>query len=196
MVCRPLPLSPGVIDMSLKLLNFGMFQVGWLATVLLGASPYHWLAPAVALLAVAFHLYLCPQPARELRLVLYALGIGLAWENALTLSGVTVYPQGQWLGSFAPLWIVSMWASLATTLNVSLRWLHDKPAFAVLLGGAGGPLAFLAGQRLGAVTFPNPTLTITVLAIGWAVLFFALVMLARRHDGFRYLNTDTRRISA
>ncbi|MEZ5448930.1 MAG: DUF2878 family protein [Thiolinea sp.] len=105
--------------MPVRLLNFLVFQLGWLATVLLGASHYHWLALVVVLLVVAFHLHQSPQPGQEARLILYALGIGLFWENELTLSGVAVYPHGQ-LGSFAPLWIVSMWAALATTLRTCL----------------------------------------------------------------------------
>lgn len=182
--------------MSLKLLNFVVFQVGWLITVLLGASQYHWLAPVVALLTVAFHLHHSPQPTRELRLVLYALAIGLVWENGLSLSGVTVYAHGQGAGSFAPVWIVSMWASLATTLNLSLRWLHKQLLLALLLGAVGGPLAFLAGQRLGAVTFPDQGLAMTLLALGWAAWFVLLVWLARRHDSFSYLDRDAGRVSA
>ena len=182
--------------MAIKLLNFLVFQVGWLFTVLLGASHYHWLAPLVSLLTVALHLYQSPQAGQELRLVLLALAIGLLWENLMTLTGVVVYTHGQWFGSFAPLWIVAMWASLATTLNLSLRWLHGRPTLALLLGALGGPLAFLAGERLGAVSFPDPMTAMLVLAMGWALLFDLLFRLARHYDGFRYLDAEAGRVSA
>ncbi|MEZ5448929.1 MAG: DUF2878 family protein [Thiolinea sp.] len=66
---------------------------------------------------------------------------------------------------------------------------------ALLLGAVGGPLAFMAGQRLGAVMFPDEVVAMTVLAGGWALWFVWLMILARRHDGFPYLDEDTRRIS-
>jgi hypothetical protein len=52
------------------------------------------------------------------------------------------------------------------------------------LGGSGGPLAFLAGERLGAVMFPDMYLAMAVLALGWACLFPLMTKLAERHDGY------------
>ena len=50
-------------------------------------------------------------------------------------------------------------------------------------------MAFLAGEKLGAVTFNTSVMTLTVLAIGWAVLFPLLMKLAERHDGFAIVTT-------
>jgi hypothetical protein len=131
------------------------------------------------------HLRSSPDREAERRLIGYALLIGLAWENLLSLSGLIVYPSGQPFGILAPVWIVAMWPLLAITLNVSLRWLKGLPAAAVLFGALGGPLAFFAGERLGAAVFPDPYLAMAALAAGWAILFPLLMRLAARHDGFR-----------
>ena len=168
-----------------KLANFALFQLGWFASVLLGAGPYHWLGPLVVAAILFVHLRGSPDREAEQRLVGYALVIGLVWENLLTLGGLVVYPSGQPFDRLAPLWILAMWPLLAITLNVSLRWLKGLPLAAAVFGAVGGPLAFLAGERLDAVVFPDTGLAMAALAAGWAVLFPALTWLAGRHDGFR-----------
>jgi hypothetical protein len=59
-----------------------------------------------------------------------------------------------------------MWIAFATTLNVSMRWLRGRPELALLFGAVGGPLAFYAGERLGAVTVHRPAGG-TGGAVGW-----------------------------
>ncbi len=171
--------------MKAKLVNFVLFQLGWFACVLLGGSPWHFWALVVVALAVAVHLNSAPGMNPELRLIGLSLLLGLAWENLLTLSGVLSYPFGQIVGQQAPLWIVAMWPLLATTLNVSLRWMHGKLWLTMAFGAVGGPLAFFAGERMEAVTIANPMLAYLILAAGWAVLFPALVKLAQTYDGFK-----------
>lgn len=170
--------------MKHKLINFILFQAGWLAVVLLGTTGFHWLGVFVVAGVVAWHLFSSPTAQAESQLILYALGIGVVWENLLTLTGVVVYPNGQLFGGLAPVWIMAMWAMLATTLNLSLRWLHGRFLLASLFGAVGGPLAFIAGERLGAVIFPDPVVAMLVLAAGWALMFTLLVLLAMRNDGF------------
>lgn len=168
-----------------KFLNFALFQLGWFASVLLGASRLYWLGPVVVFAILFVHLRSSLDREAERRLIGYALLLGLVWENLLSLGGLILYPNGQIFGVLAPVWILAMWPLLAITLNVSLRWLKGLPAVAALLGAIGGPLAFLAGERLGAAVFPDPYLAMAVLAIGWAMLFPLLVSLSGRHDGFR-----------
>ena len=179
--------------MKQKLVNFLLFQAGWLAVVLLGSGQYHWLGPVVVAAVVAWHLATSPSRQAEAQLILIALGIGLVWENLLTLAGVVVYPHGQLVGDLAPVWIVAMWAMLATTLNLSLRWLHGRFTLAFVFGAIGGPLAFLAGERLGAVIFPDTMLAMLVLGAGWGLLFALLVVMAMRNDGFVQMFPQARR---
>jgi hypothetical protein len=50
-----------------------------------------------------------------------------------------------------------MWAQFATTFRFSLRTMITRPIPAALFGAAGGPIAFLAGERLGAVARHHQT---------------------------------------
>jgi len=79
--------------------------------------------------------------------------------------------------------MVALWASFATTLNVSLRALHGR-LIASLLGAVGAPLAYYSGQKLGAVQMVNAGAALAVVAAGWALLTPLLLLAARRLDGY------------
>ena len=84
----------------------------------------------------------------------------------------------------APYWMVALWALFATTLNVSLRWLRARPWLGALLGALGGPAAYYAGARLGALELATAGAGLGAIAIGWAVLTPLLLGTARRLDGY------------
>jgi Protein of unknown function (DUF2878) len=56
-------------------------------------------------------------------------------------------------------WLLVMWGQFATTFRFSLRGVMRRPLFAGLFGATGGPIAFLAGERLGAVILLPPLRT-------------------------------------
>ena len=94
------------------------------------------------------------------------------------------YSVGVLLPGLAPYWIVAMWALFATTLNSSLGWLKGRPLLAALMGGFGGPLAYLAGHRLGGVEMADPVLALAAQGIGWAALMPLMTMIGARLNGF------------
>lgn len=64
----------------------------------------------------------------------------------------------------------------------ALHWLAHRPALAVAVGAVGGPLAYLAGARLGAVTLrPTEAGALVAIALEWAVALPLLLFLAGRH---------------
>jgi hypothetical protein len=73
-----------------------------------------------------------------------------------------------------------MWALFATTINLSMGWLKGHWVLSVLMGAVFGPLAFIGGERLGAVVFLDSTLSMITLAIGWGLLMPLLLSLADR----------------
>jgi hypothetical protein len=165
------------------LLNIAISQAGWFGVILAASHGKPVLAGAVAIAGVVAHLALSHRRRTELLVVLAAMAIGGVWDSVLAANGVIRYPNGQWSAFLAPYWIVGLWALFATTLNVSMRWLHGRWLAAVLFGGIGGPLSFWAGARLGAAHFPNPVLALSVLALGWAVLMPLLVRITMALDG-------------
>ncbi len=166
------------------LLNLILFQVAWFAAVLSGAQGVPVLGVAVAGAVAAYHLWRARRPWAEAGLLLAAGVIGALWDGLLAGLGWLVYPSGVFAPWLAPSWMIAMWVSFATTLNVALRWLHGRYGLALVFGALGGPLAYFAGERLGGVVFPEPLLALGAVGFGWALIAPALVWLAVRLDGF------------
>jgi len=163
--------------------NFIAFQVGWFACILGASSGMPWIGVLVGLIVIALHLFSVDKPAKELSLIVYALVIGIVLDSLLVMSGWLNYPNGIVLSGMAPYWILMLWALFASTLNISMRWMHGKYWVAAIFGAVGGPLSYLAGARLGAVTFTEMQPALLALALGWALAMPCLIRLARQFDG-------------
>ena len=164
--------------------NFLVFQIGWFACVLGGANGLPWVGTGIALVIVAWHLTRAARPNQELLLVLSAAAIGALFDTLLVWLGWFTYSSGTLIAGTAPHWMVALWMLFATTLNLSLSWLKRRLFVAVLFGAIGGPLAYLGGEKLGALNFESPTAGLIALAIGWALITPLLAMIAQRFDGF------------
>jgi hypothetical protein len=137
----------------------------------------------VGLLVVILNCTRALRPRRELMLVLITAAIGLIWDTCMVQTQIIRFASAGSLVGFAPLWIIMVWAQFATTLNISLRWLHGRWVLASALGMSAAPLSYLAGQRMGALVFPHQTTSLLVIALGWGLITPLLVRLAQRFDG-------------
>ncbi len=164
-------------------LNIAAFQVGWFACVLGAAHGMSWLGSAVALTAVAIHLYLVPQPRYEVLLILFAAVFGFAADTMLIQGNWLTFSAGILVPGAAPHWMVALWMVFATTLNVSLNWLKKRWLLAVGFGAIGGPLAYYAGAKLGAVTLLTPVTALVAVGIAWALAMPLLLWVADRFNG-------------
>lgn len=168
--------------MNAMLINLSLFKAGWLAAVFSAAASLPGVGTAVIAIAAIVHIALSGRRQDEIRLLALAATIGFAWESSLVASGLVAYDSGTVLPGFAPYWIVAMWVLFATTLNIGMRWLRKSMPIAVLFGAIGGPLSFLAGEKAGAVTFSNTTVSLIVIGLGWALFLPMLVRYAARND--------------
>lgn len=170
--------------MSLKLINFVLFQLGWIACVWGGAHALPWLGVAFTVPILYWHLRQARLPAQEMRLLLLALIIGGLGDQTMLALHLVSYPTSAWPAGLLPLWMLCLWLLFASTLNVSLRWLRASMPLAAVFGLIGGPLAYLAASRIGAVTLAPGYLSWLVLALAWACLTPLLLWLAARFDGY------------
>ena len=165
--------------------NLLLFQLGWFACVLGGAYDQVLIGCMITLAVIAYHLYRAADTVQELRLLMLALIIGLVFESVVTAQGLARYSHGQFFDFIAPLWMILMWPLFATTLNLSMRWLKGlTPLLIALIGALFAPLAYYAGNRLGAVEYDDLILSMGIIAIAWAVLFPALVRISLKLDGY------------
>jgi len=159
------------------LANFVLFQIGWFGCVL-NAAARPLTGAAIALLVVAVALWRSRDRGGELVLLALAAVIGTLCDGLFVLSSRLHY-AGALLPPLPPLWDIALWPLFATTLNGALGWLKERLRLAALLGAVGGPLAYLAAARLGAVQLGAPSSTLLLLAGAWGVLTPLLLVLAR-----------------
>ncbi|MEO8075914.1 MAG: DUF2878 domain-containing protein [Acidobacteriota bacterium] len=162
-----------------QLINYALYQIGWLACVLGGASHRPWTGFLVAIILIGVHLALSVDRSLEVRLVVVATAVGAGLEMMQIAAGTYRFTSGTVTDALPPPWLLAMWAQFGTTFRFSLRNVVTRPVLAALFGAAGGPIAFLAGERLGAVTLLPPLADgLLRLSVGWAialVLFSAVV---------------------
>lgn len=164
-----------------QLLNYALYQVGWFACVLGASWRYPWVGFAIAAALIGVHLALTSERWIELRLVMLATGVGAAIELAQIAAGTYRFTSGTLAAALPPPWLLVLWAQLATAFRFSLRAVIVRPWTAVLLGGVGGPVAFMAGERLGAVDLLPPVhVAVLRLSILWALAFGVFSVVVRR----------------
>lgn len=166
-----------------QILNVAAYQTGWFACVLGAANGWGTAGAAIAIALALAHVAAAERPDREWPVVLAAGGIGLVADSLHAGLGILDF-RGHQAGTLAPLWVVALWLQFGTVLHFCLRWLSRRYLLASILGLVGGPLAFLAGERLGAATFGEPKLvSLALLGVSWAILLPLLVALGDRLDG-------------
>jgi len=170
--------------MKLSLMNYVTFNIGWLACVMWAANGRPFVGLVVASLLIVLHLALATRPRTEARLLLYCAVIGTVFDSLLLATGWVSYPNGEWLPGLAPFWIIAIWVLFASTLNLSMAWLKGRTYLAVILGAIGGPLSYIAGEKLNAISLDQPVPALAMLAIGWAFMMPVLSSMAQRMNGF------------
>ena len=157
------------------LANFLAFQIGWFANILGAANGSPWLGPLYVVVWLSLHLMLLEKRERspDLQLILWAAFVGYAADSLLVLLGLMTFPPQAQLGAPSPVWMVCLWMGFAATLRHSMGWVRGRKKWASVLGLIGGPLAYFAGSKLGAVILPTSLSLIGVAAV-WGLVLPAL----------------------
>lgn len=151
------------------LVNIAIYQGIWFLCVLKGNA-----GALYALPLLAVHFYFSVSRISDLKIMGVFLFAGIVIDGGLQLAGFFSFTVS---GVPLPFWLIVIWLALSTLTNHSLSWMKRRPLLCVLFGALGGPLAYLAGERLGSAAFALPLYwSITILAVVWGV-FWPLVML-------------------
>ena len=142
--------------MPANTLNYALYQAGWFACILGAAWQQEVAGVVIAILLMAVHLWLSQERDVEVRLMATALLVGTIVESFQSAAGTYVSTTVLDLGGNQPIWLLTLWAQFAITFRYCLRGVLRRPWAALLLGACGGPLAFLAADRLGALTLQPP----------------------------------------
>lgn len=166
-----------------RTVNYLLYQSGWFAAVLGAGAGYAWAGSAAAALLLAVHLGLATRRADEAWLACAVAAMGVAVDTLQVSVGTLRFSAGLLDPALPPVWLVLLWAQFATTLHFSLSWLLRDWKRAALFGAVGGPIAFAAGARLGAVHLADPVWhTLLLLSASWAIALPVARLLAARQQ--------------
>ena len=163
------------------MLNYALYQIGWLTTIIGVREGYALLGGSIALILAVIHLLLAQDRKTECRLMLIAGAVGLIIDSTQIAIGLLRFEFQSLVPWLCPPWIIIMWIPFATTLRFSLRWLLHRPLAAAAFGATGGPLVYVAGEGLGLVELNSPrSVTLVVISVLWALALTGLCTLAGR----------------
>ncbi|MBQ0763939.1 DUF2878 domain-containing protein [Marinobacter psychrophilus] len=155
-----------------NILNFVMFELGWFACVLLSQA---WALIIVAVFLLVHFVLVSQYKMDELKFIVIGTLAGSLLDGLWLRTGILADTSGAAITT--PLWLVALWAIFMTSLNHSLKWLGSNRVLMLLVVPIAGPFAYWSASALGAVTLPNLLPSLLALAVGWLVLFPALLSL-------------------
>lgn len=171
--------TPSLIPPSL--VNGLLYGVAWFILVIYGSKGSLIIPIITAVGCYAAQITLLAKFDRKslhisILLSIFAIGLGLIQEMVFIHSEILTYPKG---GIFPPLWLLVLYPLFALTLNSSLKFLNKNLLLPFFLGGFGGLLSYLSGERLGAVQL-FPPLAYPVLFFLWGFSLTVLIILNRK----------------
>ena len=158
------------------------FQVVWLACALGAAHGRN--APGVVAAALFIGTVLATKrsPASEALAILSSGAAGLAAESVIVATELIRFAAPWPSPQLAPAWIVALWLAFGATLSAMASLLgHHFVIKASVTGFVAGPLAYWAGERIGALEVVGSVpLTYFAIALIWAVALPLLLIFRQR----------------
>ena len=165
------------------LVDLAGFQLVWWACAL-GAGYGRRSTPGIlaAALFLAIQMAIRGRSPTFYRTILAAGLIGFAGESLLVATGLVRYAAPWPSEHLAPAWIVALWLSFGTTLEIVRQLVGSRPILTgALLGAVLGPVAYCAAAHLGALTFPAASeLGLLVIAALWGLALPTLLTVQAR----------------
>ena len=169
------------VSLMTGVLNFLIYQLGWFACVLGAAYHWPWFGTAIALSLVCIHMMLTTDRPNQARLLFAALCVGVFVDTLLLILGVYSFPSGSIVEWLPPVWMSVLWIQFATTFRYCLSWLSGRYALCSIAALFGAPLAFVGGERLGAVFLFSPRISnLLILGVLWAIALPMLIFISDR----------------
>ena len=153
--------------------NFAAFQLAWLVAVWGASVGLWWLGPvAVAAWVSAYSIWRKCARA-EAPLWLGAGLLGAMTDSLLVWSGAMAFPESAGPGFPTTPWMVALWINFAAALRHCMGWLCGRFALATVFGAIGGPLAYLAGSKFGALEIQS----LPAIVVAWLLVMPGLLLI-------------------
>ena len=167
-------------------LNFLIFKGAWWACVL-GAM---WGRPLLGVIctlpALIAHMVMVKDFKRESIVILVAGLYGYLFDSAYVLMGVQSFPENTQLLGPSPLWMVMLWMGFGACVRTALRFLFERPFWALLSGAIIGPMSYRGGESLGPISIREGFWQGDIyLIVMWALAMLLFCALLKFTDGLK-----------
>lgn len=157
--------------MRSRIVNGSIFYLLWFYCMWAAVKGVTWQAELAVLTYLAVHIVASRLPLKELFLILIISAAGVLIDTAYIQLGVMTFASpNTFFPQLAPLWIVSLYAVYAASMNYSLNWLRGRYFIGAILGAVGGSFSYLGGVRMGAaIPLLEGHKTFIIVGIVWAL---------------------------
>ena len=107
-------------------------------------------------------------------MIIISIIFGLIVDSSFSLIGIVQYNGTlDFAPNLAPLWIVCMWAGFTAQINHAMKFLIGRYPL-ICFYGLLAPLAYLAGEGIGAAVVTDTYLSYGFISIAWAISLLSL----------------------
>lgn len=159
-------------EIILRVINAVFFYLGWLVCMHQAKGPHPYLGPLVIASILGCHLLTTSQKVLDGVLIVSLGALGTIVDTLYIQVGMITFKGGYSnFPGMAPLWISSLWALYAASINHSLAWLNRNILLAAVMGGGGAISSYLVGLQLGAADLHWPEIfSLAVIGSVWALV--------------------------
>lgn len=169
---------------SKNLINFILLQLVWVGFIVGVTYDQVWLGPVVFVVMMLWQLGSNVREDSDWVVIATCYISGFLLASIWSSSNLIVYREHWPSSDIAPWWILALWIALGASFNHSLKWVQASPYLAGVLLAVGGPLSYLAAERIGAVEINQPLLTLSLMAAGWFMIGVLLTLVVKRFRQF------------
>jgi len=157
------------------------FKLGWLACAFGAAWGYQLLGPAVVLLGFVFLYRQFGMSYAHIGFACAVAVLGTLSDSILLSMGHFSFPLASGLPWPYPFWMTSLWFNFGGLVLLALANLDGRYWLAALLGGVGGPMSYISGSKIGAVTLGvDQTVALLFIGLFWALVVPAIYFIKER----------------
>ncbi|MFN3746944.1 MAG: DUF2878 domain-containing protein [Hyphomicrobiaceae bacterium] len=160
------------------------FQAVWLVCAWSAAHGRTVQAVAVCCAYAVIAVGLSRDRVPAARLAALSAALGMVVESLLIGLGILIHVTTWPSPLIAPAWLIALWMAYGATVPATRKLLGTRARLkSVLAGAIFGPLAYVAGGALGALTIVQPALpAILTIALLWSATQLLLFSVGRELD--------------
>jgi hypothetical protein len=162
-----------ILEHKSAVINYFGFSIVWICCASTPSLEMPLLAPITTLIFLFFHFSIIAYKRyQELQLIIFAIFLGIIVDSGLAIFNIVQY-NGAINQNLAPIWILCLWAGFASQVNYAMRYLRGKYLL-IAFYGLLAPLAYIAGEKINAVSIGTENINYAIIAITWSISFILL----------------------